>query len=335
MVVDGDAGDGVDEDAELAGVRNLVGQARVQGVDSFDQEHRVGFEFQGLAVVLSDSCHEVVFRHLYGLSGEEPEYVLLKGDMIDGVEIVEIVVAVGQLRGVETVHEIVVGGEGNRVQAAGLELDAEPLAECGLPAACGARDEHEPYRRRGVEASVDFLGNLHYLLFLKCLGYLNQLACLALLAGDVHVTHAVQLHERIPVDAFREHVKCLRLLEERRELLRVVAVWHAQEHTAAVFLEFPDIKIARCRDKCVIEIVDAVSECVVVNIDRPRSVYQFGHVRPSICSECRPCLIGLHFLPVERKILCHDFAHSLADFCHIVPVESEPVGLYERAEISL
>ncbi len=61
--------------------------------------------------------------------------------MIDGVEIVEIVVAIGQLRGVETVHEIVVGGEGNRVQAAGLELDAEPLAECGLPAACRSRDQ--------------------------------------------------------------------------------------------------------------------------------------------------------------------------------------------------
>ncbi len=77
MVVEGYARYCVYEDAELAGVRNLVGQARVQGVDAFDQEHRVGFEPEGLAVVLADSRDEVVFRHLYGLAGEEFEDVLL------------------------------------------------------------------------------------------------------------------------------------------------------------------------------------------------------------------------------------------------------------------
>ena len=95
VVVNGDAGDGVDEDAELAICRNLVGQTRVKGVDSLNEEHRVRFELQGLAVVLADSSHEVVFWHLHRLAGEKPEDVLLEGYMIDGVEVIEVVVAIG------------------------------------------------------------------------------------------------------------------------------------------------------------------------------------------------------------------------------------------------
>ncbi len=91
-----------------------------------------------------------------------------------------------------------------------------------------------------MEAAVDFLCNLDYLLFLKRLGYLNQLAGLALLAGDVHVTNAVEFHQRIPVDAFGEDLEGFGLLEERRKQFRVVAVGHSQEHSAAVFLKFPD-----------------------------------------------------------------------------------------------
>ncbi len=255
--------------------------------------------------------------------------------MIDGVEVVEVVVAVGELWGVEAVHEIVVGGERNRVQSAGLELDAEPLAECGLSAACRACDEHEPYRRRSVEAPVDFLGNLHYLLFLKRLGDLNQLACLALLAGDVHVPDAVQLHECIPVDAFREHVKCLRLLEERRELLRVVAVWHAQEHSAAVPLKFPHAEIAGRGDERVVVVVGAASEGVVIDIDRSCRADQLSDVGASVPREDGLRLLRLHLLPVERQVFLHDFAHPFTDFRHVRSVNSEAVGLYERAEISL
>ena len=95
MVVNGDAGDGVDEDAEFARCRHLVGQTRVKGVDSLNEEHRVRFELQGLAVVLADSSHEVVFWHLHRLAGEKPEDVLLEGYMIDGVEVIEVVVAIG------------------------------------------------------------------------------------------------------------------------------------------------------------------------------------------------------------------------------------------------
>ena len=50
---------------------SLVGQTRVNGVDSFNEEHRVRFELQGLAVVLADSSHEVVFWHLHRLAGLE------------------------------------------------------------------------------------------------------------------------------------------------------------------------------------------------------------------------------------------------------------------------
>ena len=101
-------------------------------MDAFDDEHGVAGELELLAVVLALACGEVVLRHLYALALHETCEMLLHETIVDGLDIVEVIVAVGQLGGVDTVDEIVVGGEGHGPQAAGEELDAESLAEGGL-----------------------------------------------------------------------------------------------------------------------------------------------------------------------------------------------------------
>ena len=167
-----------------------------------------------------------------------------------------------------------------------------------------------------MEAPVDFLGNLYYLLFLECFCNLNQFARFAILAGDVHITYAVELHQSIPMDVLCEHVKCLWLLKERCELLRVVAVRHAQKHSTAVSFKFPHIEIAGRRNKRVIVVVGAASKGVVVHIDRSRGADQFRDIGASVPREDGRCFIRLHLLSVERQVFLHDFAHPFTDSRH-------------------
>jgi hypothetical protein len=111
MVVQGRTRERGDEDAELAVVRDAGGQARVEGVDALDEKDRVLVEMQALAVILPLSCNEIVFRHFYGLSGEEVHHVALQHVVVDRVEIVEIVAPVGKLGCIYPVDEIVVRRE--------------------------------------------------------------------------------------------------------------------------------------------------------------------------------------------------------------------------------
>ena len=58
--------------------------------------------------------------------------MLLQQVVFHGFDVVEVIVAIGQFGRVNTVHEVVVGGDGVRAQAAGKQLHAESLAERGL-----------------------------------------------------------------------------------------------------------------------------------------------------------------------------------------------------------
>ena len=80
-------------------------------MDALDDEHRVAAQLQLLAVVLALACHEVVFGHLDALALHQPEQVVFEQTVFHGLDVVEVVVAVGQPGGVGTVHEIVIGGE--------------------------------------------------------------------------------------------------------------------------------------------------------------------------------------------------------------------------------
>ena len=59
-------------------------------MDTFDEEDHTWLEFESLAVELSQTCHEVVLRHLDSLAGEEFENVLLKVLMVHCIEVVEV-----------------------------------------------------------------------------------------------------------------------------------------------------------------------------------------------------------------------------------------------------
>ena len=145
VVVKGDAHNGVYENPEFAGVRNLVKQPRIQGMDSFDEQDGAFFQTETLALQFPQAGHEIVLRHFHFLPGDEPEDIRLEIFVINSLEIVKVEGAVRQTRSVETVHEIVISGEGDWMKSASHQLDAESAAEGALAAACGTRYQHNSH----------------------------------------------------------------------------------------------------------------------------------------------------------------------------------------------
>ena len=178
--------------------------------------------------------------------------------MVHGLEIVEVVGAVGQLRRVHAIDEIVVGGEGYRMQPAGLELEAQSFADRGLAAARRAGDEDEADALPALVPAFDFFGDLHYLLLLQRLGYLDEVGGLSSQDGFVDIPDSVEAHDPVPFLGLGEHLEGLGLLEEGRQLIGGVAVRNAEEHPAAVGRELPDLQLAGARDERVVVVVGRV-----------------------------------------------------------------------------
>ena len=63
VVVQSGAGQGGDEDAELARFRNLFRQHGVQGMDTFEQQNRAFLQLQTLSIVLAHTRNEIILRH--------------------------------------------------------------------------------------------------------------------------------------------------------------------------------------------------------------------------------------------------------------------------------
>ena len=111
VVVERDAGERRYEDLELHRRGNTLGEQWVEGMYAFDDEYAVGLQLDALAVVLALSGDEVILGNLYALAGEEAREVVVEQVAIDGLDVVEVVAAVGQQGRVDAVDEVVVGGE--------------------------------------------------------------------------------------------------------------------------------------------------------------------------------------------------------------------------------
>ena len=68
MIVQQDARNRINENLEFLLVRNLIQKRGVQSVNAFDQQDASLAERKSLAIILANTCNEVVFRDLYFLS---------------------------------------------------------------------------------------------------------------------------------------------------------------------------------------------------------------------------------------------------------------------------
>lgn len=109
VVVQRRARKSVDENLVFALVRDVSGQLRIEGMDAFYEQDGTLAQLDFLAVVVPCSGDEIVLRHTHLLSGKNLHQVMLHEGMVHRVEIVEVVAAVWQKRGLDPVHEIIVG----------------------------------------------------------------------------------------------------------------------------------------------------------------------------------------------------------------------------------
>ena len=256
--------------------------------------------------------------------------------MIHGLEIVEVVAAVGQFRRLDAVHEIVVGRERNRMQTAGLELDAQASRDRGLSAARRPRDQHDPHRvLRIIVAPLDLLGNLHEFLLLQCLRNLDQVGSAARLADVVHVAGIPEVHDPVPFEILGENLKGLGLVHKRREHFGIVAVGHAKQKAVVIKDDVPHLDITGGRKQTSIVVVYGIAQHVVIHIGLPAGLQQPHLVFVSLLAEDFDGLFEPHFATVERQVLVDDLLHPRLDLLHVVFAGRALVRLVKLAEITV
>ena len=109
MVVERDAGESGYIHLVFAAVGHQGSELGVERMYAFDEQHLAFAQLQAFAVVFAFACGEVVFGNLHFFAGKQSHQVALHGSAVNGGNVIEIISAVGQLRGVLAVYKIVVG----------------------------------------------------------------------------------------------------------------------------------------------------------------------------------------------------------------------------------
>ena len=267
MVVERDARQRRDVYLVFQVVGYLPCQQGVQRVDALYDQHRVAAYLQLLAVILAFARGEVILRHLHALTLHQPLQVVFHQLVVHSLDVVEVVVAVGQLRRVHAVHEVVVGRERGGPQTACQQLHRQALAECRLARTRRTRYQHQPHGvLLAVEAAVYLLGYLHNLLLLQRLAHLYQLRSIATHDGLVHVARVREPHDDVPPRLLGKHAEGLRLFHLLRQAVGVVPVGHPQQQTVLVALQPPHLQVACRRHQRPVVVVHGVAQRVVVAV---------------------------------------------------------------------
>ena len=318
VAVQRDGGDGVYEYPEFFLLRHLVREAWVQGVKSLDQQHRPFAKPEVLAVELPAACDEVIFRNLNLLAVKEFDKVFLEIFMIHGVEIVEVVASVRQFWRVHPVDEVVVRGERDRVQAARLQLDAEPLADRAFSAAARPGDQHELDRiLRIVVPPFNLLCDLYYLLLLQCLRNLDQVRGVAFQDRLIDIPDIRQPHYPVPFVSLGEDLEGLRLLDGRRQILRMVAVRDTQQYSSVAEPHTEGLKVAGARNQLVVVIVRHILKGVAGDVDLAARLQQLHLVVVAGLFEYPDGFLDLYLLAPERNVGLDNLSHPRSDGIHV------------------
>ena len=251
-------------------------------MDALDDEYGVVREFELLAVPFALACSKVVFRNLYALTLHQSCQVVFQQLVVDGLDIVEVVVAIGQFGRVDAVDEVVVGRERHGAQSAGQQLDGESLAEGGLTRTARARDEHQPDGvLLSMEAAVYLFGYLYDLLFLQGFRYLYEFRGVAFLYGTIDVAGIRQSHDDVPARLHGKHLVGLGHVHLLCQAVGVVPVGHTQQHTVMVGLQTKHFQIASRGHQRSVVVVGGVAQRVVVAIDLSAGFEQFYFIGKS------------------------------------------------------
>ena len=239
--------------------------------------------------------------------------MVLQQRVLHRLDVVEVVVAIGQLGRVHPVDEVVVGRERQRPESARQQLYAESLAEGGLARRAGPCDEHDGIASVALlAAGEDVLGYLHNLLLLQCLRHLYQLRCVPPLYGFVHVAGVGQPHDDVPARLLGKHAERLGLVHLLGQPAGVVPVGYAQQQSLLVALQCPHRQIACRRHQRPVVVVDGVAQRVVVAVYLSAGLQQLHLVGESPFGEHADGLFVGGLRAAEGHVQGYDFLHALA-----------------------
>ena len=101
-------------------------------MDALNHQYGIVVETQLFATHLRCTCGEVVARQLHLLATEEGCELFVQQRQVQGVQILEVVVALLVAWRLVTIEEIVVERDGHRFDAVDSQLHTESFAGCGL-----------------------------------------------------------------------------------------------------------------------------------------------------------------------------------------------------------
>ena len=230
MVVQRYAGQCRDIDLVFQCIVYLLGQQRVQCMDTLDNQHGIVRQLQLLTVPFPLTRHKVIFWNLHALALHQSQQMFFQQRIFHRFYVVEVIITIGQLGCIYAIHEIIVGRKRHGAQSAGQQLDGQTFAEGGLTRT--RRSCYQDHTHRillSVEPAVYFLGYLHYLLFLQSLTYLNEFRSISTLNGFVHIARIRQSHDDVPACFLCKHLEGLGLFHLFCQSGGVVPVGHAQQ----------------------------------------------------------------------------------------------------------
>ena len=262
MVVQGYGGKGTDEDAVLLVLRHLFGQYGIQRMVALQYDDVTLADAYAAVLVDTLAQLEVVARQLHLLACQQLVHLLVEQRGIHGLYTLEVVVAVGILGRVHTVHEVVVRTDDVRTHAGCHEQDGQTLAGGGLSAGRGTGQEHQfgAFLHDVVHYLVQFL-------FLKGLAHVYQLRSMPVLDGLVELTGIAHPKDVLPTVELLNDVVHFLLGHHLLQFFRILARRDTQEQALEELLHAEEVQLACPRQEAGVEVVHRIAQAVVVGIE--------------------------------------------------------------------
>ena len=311
MAVEVELRERADVHAELELGRDVGAQRIIEAVNALDDEHLVLRDARTHALLLALAGDERIARQLHLAPGEQIDELLVEQRHVDGLQALEVGLAVLSQRHAAAVDVIVVQRDGQRPLAAHAQLDAQPVGERRL--AAGGRTGHEHHARAMGD---DALGDLRDGAVLQRLIDADERARLP--AGDdvVEVGGRLALQDARALRSLGIGAHELRALHERRGRTGEVVIRQHQHHARVVKAQREAGDFAGGFRHVAVEVfAEAVAGVDVEVVKRPVAQQADG-VLLSLLGKVALCLLARPARPGDRQVLLRNLVHALLDGAH-------------------
>ena len=195
-------------------------------MDAFHHQDAVGAELDAFAVVEGVAFEEVESGYLHPFSIEHSLQVVVEQGDVEGVDGLEIVLAVGQFRGAVAADEVVVKRQLLHVEAQDGELYAEAAARGGLARRGGPSHKHHTHL---AALAVNHVGNLGVAFLMQGFGDVDELYLVVVADDAVEVSDGGDMQAVDPQVVQLEDIEEFWCLRHQGRPVEMVRVGHLEQ----------------------------------------------------------------------------------------------------------